>query len=72
MLNILFIVDETFTGKIKHIKENDEDSQVFEQKSDEQPNTTDMPDLESEESAAHRRNQPGERLKILTPSLVNA
>ena len=31
MLNILFIVDETFTGKIKHIKENDEDSQVFEQ-----------------------------------------
>ena len=31
-----------------------------------------MPDLESEESAAHRRNQPGEGLKILTPSLVNA
>ena len=29
------------------------------QKSDEQPDTTDMPDLESEESAAQRRNQQG-------------
>ena len=36
-------------------------------KSDEQPNTTDMPELESEESAAERRNQPGKELKILTP-----
>ena len=33
---------------------------------DEQPVTTDMPDLESEESAAQRRNQQGQRLKILT------
>ena len=32
-----------------------------------QPNTTDMPELESEESAAKRRNQPGQGLKILTP-----
>ena len=36
-------------------------------KSDEEPNTTDMPELESEESAAERRNQPGQGLKILTP-----
>ena len=36
-------------------------------KSDEQPNTTDMPELESEESAAERRNQQGQGLKILTP-----
>ena len=36
-------------------------------KSDMQPNTTDMPELESEESAAKRRNQPGQGLKILTP-----
>ena len=35
--------------------------------SDRQPNTTDMPELESEESAAERRNQPGQGLKILTP-----
>ena len=34
----------------------------------EQPNTTDMPDLESEESAAQRRNQQGKGLKILTPN----
>ena len=26
-----------------------------------------MPELESEESAAERRNQPGQGLKILTP-----
>ena len=36
-------------------------------KSDIQPNTTDMPQLENEESAAKRRNQPGQGLKILTP-----
>ena len=36
-------------------------------KSDIQPNTTDMPQLEIEESAAKRRNQPGQGLKILTP-----
>ena len=37
------------------------------QKSDDEPDTTDMPVLESEESAAERRNQPGKGLKILTP-----
>ena len=40
------------------------------QRSAEQPNeqldTTDMPELESEESAAQRRNQQGKGLKILT------
>ena len=35
---------------------------------DEQPDTTNMPKLESEESAAERRNQQGEGVKILTPS----
>ena len=34
---------------------------------DEQPLTTDMPDLESEESTAQRREQEGHGLKILTP-----
>ena len=38
------------------------------QKSDEQPDTTDMSDLESEKSAAQKRNQQGQRLKILTPN----
>ena len=37
---------------------------------DEQLDTTDMPDLESEESAAQRRNQQGKGLKILTPNQV--
>ena len=32
-----------------------------------QPDTTDMPELETEESAAKRRNQQGQGLKILTP-----
>ena len=36
-------------------------------KSDEQPDTTDISELESEESAAERRNQ-GEGLKIVTPN----
>ena len=35
---------------------------------DEQPDTTDIPELESEESAAQRRNQKGKGLKILTPN----
>ena len=36
-------------------------------KTEEQPNTTDIPDLESEESAEQRRKQKGLGLKILTP-----
>ena len=34
---------------------------------DEQPDTTDMPDLESEESVAQKKNQSTKGLKILTP-----
>ena len=36
-------------------------------KSDEQPDTTDMPELKSEESAAERTKIDGKGLKILTP-----
>ena len=47
--------------------ENDEGSlEIFTKKSDKQPDTTDIPDLESEESAAQRRNQQGLGLKYLT------
>ena len=35
---------------------------------DEQPDTTNMPELESEESAAQRRNPQGKGLKILIPN----
>ena len=38
-----------------------------EQESSEEPDTTDMSELESEESAAERKHQPGKGLKILTP-----
>ena len=75
VLNIIFMVDETFTGKNKSVGVNGKgDFEIFKEKSDkgkqksnEQPDTTDMPELESEESAAERRNQQGQGLKILTP-----
>ena len=37
-------------------------------KTDEQPDTTNMPELESEESAEQKRNQQRKRFKILTPN----
>ena len=37
------------------------------EKSDEQPDTTDMSELESEESTTERKHQLGEGLNILTP-----
>ena len=43
-------------------------TKINEKKSDEQPGATDMPDLESEESPAQRRNQQGPGLKIVTPN----
>ena len=44
------------------IKPNDK------KKTDEQPDTTNMPELESEEPTEQRRNQQGKGLKILKPS----
>ena len=41
--------------------------EILKSKSDEQPDTTYMSELESEEFQAERRNQPGKGLKILTP-----
>ena len=52
MIKILSLLKEI-------IKSNDK-------KADEQPDTTNMPELESEESAAERRNQQGEEVKTLT------
>ena len=45
-----------------------ERTKLRKQKSDKQPDTTDMPELESEESAEQTRNQQGKGLKILTPN----
>ena len=47
-------------------KVDEKESGIVTQQSDEQPDTTDIPDLESEESAAQTRNQQGKGLKILT------
>ena len=43
----------------KESDENDENDNI---------NTTDMPDLETEESAVERKNQEGQDLKFLTPN----
>ena len=45
-------------------KESDEESTL----ENEEIDTRDMPDWESEESAAERRNKQGQGLKILTPN----
>ena len=75
VINTLFMVDEIFTGEIKTVKANNEGAlEVFKEKSDrekqesdEQPDTTNMLELESEESAEHNKKQRGVGLKILTP-----
>ena len=43
----------------KIVKTTSLSKEILKTKSDEQPNTIDMFELESEESAAERRNQPG-------------
>ena len=75
VLNTIFMVNQTFTGESRSVGVNNEGNlEVFKEKSDkekqesnEKLDTTDMPELESEESAAERRNQQGKGLKILTP-----
>ena len=75
VLNILLMVNETFIGESESVGVNKKgDFEIFKEKSDkerqksnEQPDTTEMPKLESEESAVKRRNQPGNGLKVLTP-----
>ena len=72
--NTIFMVNQTFTGESGSVGVNHEGNlEVFKEKSDkekresnEKLDTTDMPELESEESAAERRNQQGKGLKILT------
>ena len=75
VINTLFMIDEIFTGEIKTVKANNEGAlEVFKEKSDrekqesdEQPDTTNMLELESEESAEQNKKQRGVGLKILTP-----
>ena len=55
---VFFLTQMDFKQKKK---KTDEDT-------DEKLDTTIMPELESEEYAAERRNQPGKCIKILTPN----
>ena len=49
-------------------KESNTARQRFAEQPNEQPDTTDMSDLESEESAAQGKEQKAKGLKILTPT----
>ena len=68
------MVNEIFIGESESVGPNEKgDFEIFKEKSDkekqesnERPDTTDMPELESEQSAAERRNQQERGLKILT------
>ena len=74
VLNILFMVNEIFTGESESVgvyekgnfEVSKEKSDKEKQESNEQPDTTDMPELENEESATERRKIDGKGLKILT------
>ena len=78
LLNILFLVNESFTGESDSVEVNKEGNlegfkeklDTEEQESNEQPGTTNTPELECEESAAKRRNQQGQGLKILTSDQI--
>ena len=71
VLNILFMVNKIFTGESERIGLSKKgDFEIFKEKSDkekqesnEQPDTTNMSELEGTESA----EQPGQGLKMLTP-----
>ena len=78
VINTLSMVNEIFTGESESVGVNKEGNlEIFKEKlekekqeSDEQLDTKDMPELESKESAAKRKNQLGQELKILTPDLI--
>ena len=53
---------------IKNLSLLEETIKLNDKKTDEQPDTTNMSELESEESAKQRRNQQGKGFKILTPN----
>ena len=64
ILKVLSLLKEINDGSLY------EKSDIVEQESDEQLDTTDMSELESEESAEQNEKQRGVRLKILTPEQI--
>ena len=75
-LNIILMINEIFTGESESVGINEKgDFEIFKEKwdkekqePDEQLDTTDMPELEIEESVAERRKKERHVLKILTPN----
>ena len=67
MLPIFKQLEEIFIGSKADEEVDDEVDDKTDDEIDEQPDTTYMPDLESEESAEQRRKQEAKGLKILTP-----
>ena len=75
VLNIIFMVNEIFIGESESIEMNGKgDLDIFKEKlnkekqeSDKQPDTIDMPELESKKSAVEGKSIDGKGLKILTP-----
>ena len=67
MVEILIQLKEIFEGPKADDKADDKTDGYMGYKTDEKPDTTDMSELESEESAEQKQNQPGKGLKILTP-----
>ena len=66
LLGIFFeSVEANNEGNFEIFKEK---SDKEKQESDEEPDTTDMPELESEEPAEQNKKQRGVGLKILTPN----
>ena len=63
-----FYLFESKSNDSDNKKESNKERQKFAEQLNEEPGTTDMPSLESEEYAAHRRNQHREGLKIPTPN----
>ena len=63
---------EKILNRSKHTRSQDKMVEILSQLKELAPykqlDTTNMPELESEESAAQRRNQQGKGLKILTPN----
>ena len=64
---IVFGPERAFYKDDKQLESTDDEPDKADDKADEQPDTTYIPKLESEESAEQRRNQQGQGLKILTP-----
>ena len=57
-------------GERVKLRRQKADDKTDEGDNDEKPDTINMPDIESEESAAQRRSQRGQGLKILTPQTM--